>query len=375
VKPDKHARVTDVPDLVAGLRHEVESRLRRQAASYYPERVEHGAPEIVCTRTIDRGFSLRFEFTLNWADSPATKVIAKIRRDSVNDAFDQLQQTATAAALGRAEFEGLARAYRYFSANHAGLGVVRPLDYDEERNVLIVEHASGRDLGVLVAARDPGCVKAFARCGRWLRLFHHDLHSSRLRTWSPSEVHELMNKRGRPLIDRGVPLRVLDPLLASLEKLAATMQSQPVRWSTLHGDYKLKHVWATPDGVQALDFGNTHEGDCCRDVAAFLVEILLLRLGNPLADVRRVTSYADAFLEEYFQGPIDPVLPVYVIECLLKKWHRRLGAWSGGKSNPMYVRFQRSLSLMGTGGLLNRTIVDRWFVARLQEWMERASVA
>jgi hypothetical protein len=30
---------------------------------------------------------------------------------------------------------------------------------------------------------------------------------------------------------------------------------------------------------------------------------------------------------------------------------------------------------MGTGGLLNRTIVDRWFVARLQEWMERASVA
>jgi hypothetical protein len=110
-------------------------------------------------------------------------------------------------------------------------------------------------------------------------------------------------------------------------------------------------------------------------VAAFLVEILLLRLGNPLADVRRVTSYADAFLEEYFQGPIDPVLPVYVIECLLKKWHRRLGAWSGGKSNPMYVRFQRSLSLMGTGGLLNRTIVDRWFVARLQEWVERASVA
>jgi hypothetical protein len=110
-------------------------------------------------------------------------------------------------------------------------------------------------------------------------------------------------------------------------------------------------------------------------VAAFLVEIQLLRLGNPLADVRRVTSYADAFLDEYYQGPMDPVLPIYVIECLLKKWHRRLGAWSGGKSNPMFVKFQRSLSLMGTGGLLNRTIVDRWFVARLQEWMERASVA
>ena len=158
--------------------HDVESRLRRQAASYYPDRSDQGSPEIVCTRTIDRGFSLRFEFTLNWADNPATRVIAKIRRDSVNDVFDQLQQTATAAALGRAEYDGLVRAYRYFSSGHAGLSVVRPLDYDDERNVLIVEHAAGRDLGVLVAARDPGCVKAFARCGRWLRLFHHDLHSS-----------------------------------------------------------------------------------------------------------------------------------------------------------------------------------------------------
>jgi hypothetical protein len=374
VKPLK-ARVSDGPDLVAGLRHDVENRLRGQATAYYPERAGQGLPEIVCTRSIDRGFSLRFEFTLNWADGSTARVIAKIRRDSVNDAFDQFQQTATAAALGRAEYDGLVRAYRYFTTGHVGLGVVRPLDYDAERNVLIVEHAAGRDLGVLVAARDPGCTKAFARCGRWLRLFHHDLHSSRLRTWSPSEIHELMNRRGRPLIDRGVPLRVLDPFRAGLEKLAASLPAQPVTWSTLHGDYKLKHIWATPDGMQALDFGNTHEGDCCRDVAAFLVEILLLRLGNPLADLKRVASYSDAFLEEYYQGPIDPVLPIYVIECLLKKWHRRLGAWSGGKSNPLYVRFQRSLSLLGTGGLLNRTIVDRWFVARLHEWTERARVA
>jgi aminoglycoside phosphotransferase (APT) family kinase protein len=135
----------------------------------------------------------------------------------------------------------------------------------------------------------------------------------------------------------------------------------------LHGDYKLRHVWADRGSIQVFDFGNVHAGDCYADVASFLVELSVLRLGSPSFDSKKIDRYSEAVLSGYFTTERPPLLGFYTVEALLKKWMRRLRSWS---RTAMVSRLQMGARRVGAAPLVERLYLDRWFMARVRESLD-----
>jgi hypothetical protein len=273
----RHADAVEADD---NLEHQIRGRIEDCWPTYFPSLATRPAPEIVCRRAAERGFSVTFEYELRFAQSSAEHVFVKVRRDSRNGAY-LAHEVTQAPELLRLEYEELSRAHRYFSGRAGGLRVVRPIDYCEDLNAVIIEKASGRDLG-LAAHRDvAAAMVAMRQCGQWLRAFHERVHKTRPRTWTVGEFETRVTNRREKLLALGVPAGQLDPLLAEVMKAARSCRQRETPWSLLHGDYKLRHIWASPGSIQVFDFGNVHTGPCYVDVAAFLVELSALKLGHP----------------------------------------------------------------------------------------------
>ena len=170
------------------------------------------------------------------------------------------------------------------------------------------------------------------------------MHRPQQRAWKASKFEADLEKRIEALQKRGVPPRDLEQITDLILAAASSIATQSVPWSRLHGDYKPRHIWAAPDSTQVIDFGNSHEGDCYNDIAAFLVELEVLPLINPCFDVKKSLAYSEAFLNGYFNGCVPDVLRFYIIEVLLKKWERRLTRWSGNK---FVIEMQRCLRRVG----------------------------
>ncbi len=329
-------------------------------------------PEVVCHRTRSQGFSVLFEYEVKCPGLGSKHVMAKVRRDSRYGPYRGAEITR-ARQLLRLEFKELSRAYQYFQALGGGLGVVRPFDYLEELNTVLIEKASGCDLGLLMNRFDDAAlVEAFTRCGKWLRAFHREIHAEGTRAWIRQEYDLRLTKRRQGLVAQGVPATRLDSLLRLVADAGPVVGRHDVPWSILHGDYKLRHIWASQGSIQVLDFGNVHPGDCYVDVASFLVELSVLRLGSPWFDSKRVSRYSQAFLDAYFTGEPPPLLGLYVAEALLKKWTRRLRTWS---RTTMAARFQACAQKVGVASLVERVYIDRWFDARVRESLDRVGVS
>ena len=307
------------------------------------------------------------EYEVTFAGARPEHVLAKVRRDSRFGPYHR-QDVTRAPELLRLEFDELSKAYRYFQALNDGLRVVRPLDYLEELNTVLIERASGCDLGLLDRFDDASLLAAFTRCGRWLRAFHQNIHEAHTRVWTVGEFEAQLMKRRQKLLSQGVPAARLDPLLRGVVRAAHACRERTVPCSMLHGDYKLRHVWASPGSIQVLDFGNVHTGDCYVDVASFLVELSVLRLGSPWFDSKRVSRYAGAFLSGYFSTEPSPLLGFYLVEALLKKWMRRLRSWS---RTAAAARLQACARGVGAASLVERFYIDRWFEARVRESLDR----
>ncbi len=71
-----------------------------------------------------------------------------------------------------------------------------------------------------------------------------------------------------------------------------------------------------------------HTGPCYVDVAAFLVELSVLKLGHPWFDTERGRRYTETFLRGYFPGQPPQLLGLFIVEALMKKWMRRRRTWS-----------------------------------------------
>jgi hypothetical protein len=306
------------------------------------------------------------EYELRFAGVRTERILAKVRRDSRFGPYHPHEVTLAPELLKR-EFEELSRANRYFQARADGLRVVRPFDYFEELNTVLIEKASGADLGVLARTDQAGALAAFARCGQWLRAFHDEVHDARNRPWTVGKFEQRLTKRREKLVALGVPSDQLDPLLYQVLGASHACQERGVPQSLLHGDYKLRHVWASPGSIQVFDFGNVHVGDCYVDVASFLVELGVLRLGSPWFDAQRVSRYCEAFLSGYFPGGPPPVLNLYVVDGLLKKWIRRLRMWS---RTAVVARLHTYARRVGANALVDRWYLDRWFAARVRESLE-----
>ena len=351
---------------VAGddLQQEILARIERRSATYFPSLAGVRAPEVVCRRRSDsHGFSVLLEYDVIFAGIETKHIFAKVRRDSRFGPYRREDVTRAPALLQR-EFEELSKADRYFRGRADGLGVVRPLDYWDELNTVLIEKASGCDLEILARSDEAASLRAFTRCGQWLRAFHQDVHEPQTRVWDPEACRQRLVARRDKLAALGVPATGLDRLLRRAIDAARVSPQREVPCSVLHGDYKLRHIWATPDGIQVFDFGNVHAGDCYADIALFLVELSVLRLGNPWFQSRKAGRYAEAFLGGYFPAEPPPLVGLYVVEALLKKWRRRLRRWSKAT---MAATLQTCARRMGAAPVVDRWYVDRWFAARIEE--------
>ena len=348
------------------LEQKIRARIEICWPKYFPSLASRPAPEIVCHRAAHRAFSFMFEYELKFARPNSEHLLVKVRRDSRFGPYLP-QEVTQAPELLRREFDELSKAHRYFERRSGGLRVVRPLDYSEELNAVVIEKASGCELGVLARSDEAATLAAMRRCGQWLRAYHEKVNRARPRIWTLGEFEGRLMKRREKLLALGVSAAQLDPLLANVVKVARTCRHREVPCSLLHGDYKLRHIWATESAIQVFDFGNVHAGPCYVDVAAFLVELSVLKLGHPWFERRRVRAYTETFLRGYFPMQPPQLLGFFVVESLLKKWMRRRRTWS---RTSVASTLQGCLKHLGARSLVERWYLDRWFAARIRESLE-----
>ena len=364
----------DTPAAEDSLLSAVASQLRAEVlqrwAAYFPVRAQAAAPDITFTPR-RCGFSAIFKVDLDFTEIRAReRLMVKIRREQKYGSFERSALTERTMAASRAEYNEHLKAHRFFAGRSDGLGVVRPIDYLESHNALLVEHAAGTDLSKLVRANSDLAASSIRKCGQWWRLFHHDLHLSSERDWNASALDPQFDRRLQRLQTFGVPTDLLEELRAEIK--AATQNVPPVRVpvSLVHGDCKLRHVWATDTGIQVLDFGNARVGDSWRDPAALVVELSLYTLWSRRLDAAPQVDNIRTLLQAYFDGPPPRAFSLYVVDCLLKKWHRRLRNWGPG---PAMNRIRKSLQTARLDKRLERLYIDRWFTTQIRAWLAVAN--
>jgi hypothetical protein len=343
-------------DLDAGIRE----RLRCGWREYFPDRDQAAPPTISLVRSRHHGYSIMLEYRVAF-DGTSEGIFAKVRRDYRGGSYAPGRPGSRAVSLARREFEELRRTHDHLRSRGSGLRVVRPVAYLEDLNTVIVAKAAGQDLGMLVKKDTQTARRVLSRCGEWLRVFHGEIHEVRPRRWLATVFAAGIARRRRLLVEAGVPAADLDALLGPVLEAAERFDGQTAAWSTVHGDYKLRHIWTDGEALQVLDFGNVHEGPCDEDVAGLLVELSLLRLGSPWTSRGREDRLWSAFLDAYAGD--GRLLPFAVIDGLLKKWHRRVSRWS---RSTMGARLQSGLRVVGLEGLATRYYLNRWFAGRVR---------
>lgn len=353
------------PQLLAVLAAELREYIALRWPTYYPARAKGAAPTVTLTPR-HFGFSMIFQVDLAFDDGQVERLMMKIRRQQRGGSFVRNELTDRTLELSRAEYDEHVSAYKFFARRSDGLSVVRPLDFLASHNAFVIEHAAGQDLSKLVKKDSPIATRAIERCGQWWRLFHYELHRAEERPWSAEAIDAMMTTRMDRLRGIGAPLDAIETLSQEIRAAARAVPPARVPVSLVHGDCKLRHVWATADGIQVLDFGNSKTGDSWIDPAALVVELSLFSLwsarldsGPKVADIRRL-------LYAYFDGPPPPAFALYVVDGLLKKWHRRLRNWGAGAG---VNRLHKSLKRAGLDKPLERLYIDRWFTTQIRAWL------
>ena len=347
---------------------EMQEYVRAHWARYYPSHVGSAEPSITVTPR-HFGFSLILQIDLAFTDGGTERFMIKIRRQQKHGSFVRADLSERILGLSRAEFVEHQKAYDFFLKRGDGLGVVRPLDFVESHNAFIVEHADGEDLSKLVRARSPIGSGALSRCGRWWRAFHHELHRAEMRAWDAARIDAAVERRFKKLRVIGAPAETLDAVGDEIRSAARHVKPLHVPVGLAHGDCKLRHVWATAGGIQVLDFGNAKTEDVWIDPAALVVELSLYTLWTHRLDAASRVDDMRRLLHAYFDGPPPDAFAFYVVDCFLKKWHRRLRSWGPGSG---LTRLQGSLRSAGLDKSLERLYIDRWFTTQVRAWLALA---
>ncbi|HEY2923917.1 MAG TPA: phosphotransferase [Candidatus Eisenbacteria bacterium] len=317
------------------------------------------------------GYSVLYPLRIELRDIRATlDAFVKVRREARNGPFLPEDASSRAAQLAAGEYEALLRAHRYFSATRGGLGVVRPLLHLPEFHAIVVTRAKGDPLDQICYGGGRHGASAAAASGAWLRHYHRGVHAAHRLLWDSQRFLEGIDVRMERLLQRGVPRTRLEALRESIGDAARAVGPAEIHRSLLHGDYKLRHIYTYEGGIEVLDFGNSLEGDCSLDIAAFVVEVEVFALSNPRVNHERLQMLTEAFLEGYFEGmPVPPTTCLYVVDALLKKWERRIIRWSPARAA---LAIQGLLHATRIGPILERAYLDPWFRARIRHWLAAA---
>jgi hypothetical protein len=318
--------------------------------------------------------SVLFEYAVTFPRPHQPVVlVAKIpKRGHPNDNAKP-DMIARARAQQRTEWEELSRAYVHFARRANGLRVVRPVGYIESCHALLSEKASGHELAKTIGTGGAGEMRALARAGRWLAIFHHGLHEASNREWTPLWYATCLDERRIRFLSLSTSRGHWEPLLERVLTHAQGCSPRLVPHSMLHGDFRLRHIWATSEGIEVLDLGNAHEGDCYADVAALVVELMMLQLGRPFVSRRLVDAQIRAFTDAYFSGEPPSIFWFYVIDRLFKKWGRWMSRWNSPTKDVWWAAtVQQCVQLFRGTRVTNQMYVSRWFGAHILETLARA---
>jgi hypothetical protein len=352
-------------ELLSAIGQELRTEISARWPQYYPARVADGPASLtVVPRRC--GFSAIYRVDIDFpANRGRESLIVKIRREQRQGSFRREDLSERILAFIRAEYNEHVNAARYFT-DRPGLSVVRPLDFIESHAAFVVEFAAGEDLSKLVRQNSALVPAAMTRAGAWWRLFHHDLHRSERHAWSPEAVDRMIERRLTRLGAIGAPAATLETLRQEIVRVARVVEPSDVPVSLIHGDCKLRHIWATADQIQVLDFGNTSIGDAWLDPAALVVELSLYSLWTTRMDSAGKVADIGGLLHAYFDGPPPPAFALYVVDALLKKWHRRLRNWGAGAG---LTQLRDSLRVARLDGVVDRFYIDRWFTTQARAWL------
>lgn len=351
---------------------EILMRVQENILRYYPELAREKSARVVLSKPPQRRrFTFIFWLTIESPEGrPLKSMIAKAYRITPKkDARDQ-----DIRYKSQREFLFHREVYDYFSAQAEVYSVVRPLDYFSDLLTLIVEKAEGKDLGVLIKetryalngyqTRKTRLGAYVQRCGKWLALMHRGFPVSDALLLEPDHFERQVNHYYKRFCKAGGETELADPLRQRILAVSRKFAGAEVAQAHLHGDFKLRHLFFTPERIIPIDFGNELSGAAYDDVARFLVELKLMEYGARLPLHGELMPYLqEQFLLGYLGSSTwPPLLRLYYVVWLWAKWDRRLKKLTTNK------RVRKALDWMHASGvqrLLNHTYVNSWFKREL----------
>ena len=358
------------------IEHKVTTHVRANLQQYYPD-AGSAARVVVAKPAQRRRFTVIFELSLqNQNGAQIGNLIAKAYRITPKKG----SRDQDVEQKSRREFEFHQQVYEYFEQQSSEFSAVRPLDYLPDLKCLLIEKAEGDDLGKLIrqaryALTEYGSLKAdlgnhFHRCGRWLSLMHEGFAAPEPSIFNKAAVERQVNHYYRRLMKAGGPATIADPVRQRILALGESFTGTPIRRSRLHGDFKLRHIFATTERIVPIDFGNEMVGNTFDDVARLLVEIRLLNYGLVLPVRQELPRYLQQqFLRGYFGAPQwPPLLHYQYIIWLWAKWDRRFKKFA---TNPIIKKLERGLRSLGIKHVINHTYVNGWFQRELNNELDR----
>ncbi len=344
--------------------------VQKNLPHYYPDLAAPQTLKVALTRAPRRKrYTVIFELAVIRENGTcAKKLIAKAYRMTPGHKNDHEEK----ARKCEHEFEIHKRIYDYFQKLEREFTVVRPIDYLPELVCLIIERASGKDLGSLIHQTrhtvlnfDHSRQKLgthFQRAGKWLSLFHAGFVGDLAVPPAPTPFETQLQRCFERLATSGVPAHYLDALQPRLQALVPVFAGTSLPQTLLHGDLKPCHIFVTKRRVIPIDFGNVMLGAGYDEVARMLAEIQLVDFGlKPPIHQHLVDDLQRQFIVGYFgDEKWLPLLRFYYICWLSAKWLRRLHKhkWM---THPMAKRTHVLIRKLAVKEFINNSYVTPWF--------------
>jgi len=257
-------------------------------------------------------------------------LLVKIPRKPTHQSIADTLQNDYLRAHTRDYFDFMLATWRAFMDADANCFAIRPLEYFEQWNAIVMLEAQGRPLkDMLVLGRPPQTGEFQAHlnhAARWVRIFHERIGEMNVQTFSRAEIETALDamldnlakySRGR-----------VDTASIRTSMLASVSDGWRVPVARTHDDYHYSNVLVSPDGrVCGLDARRRSvRNPIYADLATLLLDpaarVASILTGGLLLPRRFFERSRQSILDGYFTDePYDAsILDFYCAVVALDKW-------------------------------------------------------
>lgn len=276
-------------------------RLTDRAQRYFPDETE-AVSEIVIDATTERLCSVIQRVRFRWRDGKSREVIAKTSDNALS------------------EFHALSTVWPRFE-KHSRFRVPKPLELLPDLNSVVMEVAYGNSLLSLLprfiwTTTNLENAERYCRdAGEWLYFYHNvDRSKSERKSICEETLVSGLSETLGDLRNEGFSNQICAYMETEIIPKAENALREPLPVSIIHGDYKLDNILIGDSTITVLDLSGVTMGASDRDVAAFLVSLLLLKLTRrvPHAIIERLSS---AFMSAYYREELPPLKVLAFLQC------------------------------------------------------------